>query len=350
MKSDVYTFNLELNWSLLKKLNQIDRFDASWSSLEKVEGDKLKQLKMISTVKSVGASTRIEGSPLLDPDVERLIANVNTLKLEDRHQQEVAGYFQTLDLIAEVFDGIEISTNALKHLHNLLLAFSFKDVWHKGDFKQHSNAVEAHYPDGTSQIIFRTTPPGFETEDAVNKIINWYHEKNDIHPLIRSAVFVYEFVTIHPFQDGNGRLSRLLTTLLLLQTGYVWIQYISFEHEIEKRKSEYYRVLRFCQSNRPHEAIDQWIEFFLDCLCTIQKELSEKMKSKLYGISLAPKEMIILQVIEANPGLRSGEVALKLRYPISTVKRLIAKLVNRELLVKHGRGAGTNYEVAHQSS
>ncbi len=346
MRTILYTFNVELNWALVKRLNKIDRFDASWSSLEKVEGDKLQQLKDISTVKSVGASTRIEGSKMPDDDVEQLIADLANAQLEERDEQEVGGYYLALDLICDAHESIDISVNAFKHLHRVLLIYSLKDFWHKGDFKQHSNTVEISYSDGTKEVVFKTTPPGFETDEAMRKLVDWFHVEDEIHPLIKCAVFIYEFLTIHPFQDGNGRLSRLLTTLLLLKFGYVWIQYISFEHEIEQRKTDYYRVLRHCQSNRPNEAIDQWVNFFLDCLDTIQGELSDKMKSKRYGTILAPREVDILRIIQAHPGTSSGQVSKKLNIPLSTVKRLMAGLVRKELLVKHGRGAGTNYEIS----
>jgi Fic family protein len=125
---------------------------------------------------------------------------------------------------------------------------SKKDEWHKGDYKQHTNAVEASYPDGIKQIIFQTTEAGFATQDAMRALNDWYKKDKNTHPLVKSALFAYEFVSIHPFQDGNGRLSRLLSTLLLLKNGYNWIQYVSFEHKIENRKSEYYRVLRNCQA------------------------------------------------------------------------------------------------------
>ena len=238
MENDVYIFKIDLDWKLIGIISQIDRFDASWTSVEKKEGQSLKQLKSIATVRSVGASTRIEGSKMSDDEVNALLQAIDITKLEDRDSQEVVGYFEAFDVISESFTDIEITENSLKNLHNILMRYSKKDEWHKGNYKQHSNAVEAKYPDGTKQIIFQTTPAGFTTEDAMRNLINWYINDQITHPLVKCSLFTYEFLSIHPFQDGNGRLSRLISTLLLLKNGYNWIQYVSFEHEIENRKPE----------------------------------------------------------------------------------------------------------------
>ncbi len=266
MKNQVFNLFIDVNWQLINLISQIDRFDAQWTTIEKREGQSLKQLKSIATVRSVGASTRIEGSRLSDKEVEVLLENIDITKIEDRDSQEVVGYFNVLDLISDVYSDIEITESGLKNLHNLLMKYSTKDDWHKGDYKQFSNAVQATMPDGSKQVIFQTTPEGFPTQDAMRRLVEWYNSDKDTHPLVKSALFAYEFVSIHPFQDGNGRLSRLISTLLLLKNGYNWIQYVSFEHEIENRKTDYYRVLRNCQAQRPNEDITEWIHFFFSSL------------------------------------------------------------------------------------
>lgn len=345
MKTQVYTFKLNLDWELVNAISEIDRFDASWSTIERQEGQSLKQLKSFATIRSVGASTRIEGSAMSDEEVEVLLKNINISKLEDRDSQEVVGYFETLELISESFNEISISENSLKSLHNLLLNYSEKDQWHKGDYKQHSNAVEANFPDGTKQIIFKTTEPGFPTGDAMSELVSWYAQDKKTHPLVKSALFSYEFVSIHPFQDGNGRLSRLLSTLLLLQNGYNWIQYVSLEHEIESRKNEYYRVLRACQSRRPNEDITEWIIFFFSALVNIQRQLLKKLEASGSQAILSPRFRSILTFIINHPGCKSGEIAEKLEIPNPTVKRILADLLKTKLIQKHGAGAGTNYSV-----
>lgn len=343
MQTSVYNFTLTLDWKLVGHLNQIDRFDASWSSIEKREGQSLKQLKSIATVRSVGASTRIEGSQLSDTQVEILLKQIDITKLEDRDSQEVVGYFNALDFISENEANIEVSQNNLKQLHQILLKHSQKDDWHRGDYKQQSNAVEARMPDGSRQVIFQTTEPGFPTLDAMQGLLNWYHSDEQTPPLVKCALFCYEFVTIHPFQDGNGRLSRLLATLLLLRHGYKWIEYVSLEHEIESRKTEYYRVLRSCQANRPSEDVTEWITFFLDALGNVQNQLKQKLEVQGVASSLSPRDRAIVTFVSSNPGCKSGEISAKLQLPAPTVKRALSVLVNKNQLVKHGVGPGTNY-------
>ncbi len=343
MENRIYNFQVTLDWNLIRLISQIDRFDASWSSIEKREGQSLRQLKLIATVRSVGASTRIEGSRMSNEEVEALLSGIDITKLADRDSQEVVGYFEALDIISEASEDIQISESSLKNLHNILLKYSKKDEWHKGDYKQHSNVVEASFPDGTRQIIFNTTEPGFPTQDAMRSLIEWYTNDSEIHPLIKCALFAYEFVSIHPFQDGNGRLSRLLSTVLLLKHGYKWIQYVSFEHEIENRKTEYYRVLRNCQAQRPNEEITEWLQFFLDALANIQNQLLLKLDTQGVSARLAPKERSILNFIQNNPGCKSGEISKKLGIPGPTVKRILTDMVTKKLIEKFGSGPGTNY-------
>ena len=341
----VHSFELELDWRLISTISQIDRFDAEWTSIEKKEGQSLKQLKAIATVRSVGASTRIEGSKMSNDEVDVLIKNLAIEKLEDRDSQEVAGYYEVLDIISESYDQIEVSENSLKNLHNILLKHSKKDEWHKGDYKQLPNSVEAKYPDGSSQIIFETTQPGIETEAAMRELISWYENDNQIHSLVKTALFCYEFVSIHPFQDGNGRLSRLLSTLLLLKYGYNWIQYVSFEHEIESRKVEYYQELRKCQDQRPNENVTTWIYFFFDSLVKIQKQLISKLEIQGTQARLSPKEKSILIYISNHPGCKSGGIAKSLDIPSPSAKRMLSELVSKNLIEKFGSGPGTNYAI-----
>lgn len=345
MENKVHTFSLNIDWELIRLISQIDRFDASWATIEKKEGQCLKQLKSIATVRSVGASTRIEGSKMSNEEVEVLLEEFDITKIVDRDSQEVVGYFETLDLISDSYTDISISEGSLKNLHNILLKYSKKDEWHKGDYKQHSNSVEAKLPDGTRQIIFQTTEAGFPTQDAMGMLLDWYLKDSVTHPLVKCALFAYEFVSIHPFQDGNGRLSRLLLTLLLMKHGYKWIQYVSFEHEIENRKTEYYRVLRSCQAQRPNEDVTEWIRFFFDALGNIQKQLMTKLESKGVETRLSPREKSILTYIENNAGCKSGDIAKKLGIPSPTVKRILPEIIKKNLIEKFGTGPGTNYSI-----
>ena len=280
-----------------------------------------------------------------DEEVEILLKEIYITKIEDRDSQEVVGYYETLDIILKSYDDIDINESGLKNLHNILLKYSQKDEWHKGDYKQHNNAVETKLPNGTSQIFFGTTEAGFPTQNAMRLLIDWYSNDKETHPLIKCALFAYDFVSIHPFQDGNGRLSRLISTLLLLKHGYKWIQYVSFEHEIENRKTEYYRVLRSCQAQRPNENVSDWVNFFFSALRNIQEQLMKKLEITGIETKLSPREKSIITFISNNAGCKSGEIAKKLGIPSPTVKRILPGLINKNLIEKYGTGPGTNYSI-----
>ncbi|MDR2145521.1 MAG: Fic family protein [Tannerella sp.] len=348
MENKVFNFNLNIDWKLINLISMIDRFDSQWTAIERREGQSLKQLKSIATVRSVGASNRIEGNRMTDEEIDVLLKNIDITKLTDRDSQEVVGYFDVLDLIAESYENINITENNITSLHNSLMKYSTKDEWHKGGYKQHSNAVEASFVDGTRQIIFQTTEAGFATEEAIRQLIDWYNSETEVHTLIKSAAFVYEFLSIHPFQDGNGRLSRLLSTLLLLKNGYKWIQYVSFEHEIESRKPEYYQALRACQAQRPNEDITVWIDFFLNALRNIQTQLMKKLEQSGIETRLSPREKSILTIIQNYAGIKSGEIAERLAIPNPTVKRILSDLHNKRMIEKQGSGRGTVYSIKNQ--
>jgi len=343
MENKVFNFTLNIDWKLINLISVIDRFDSQWTAIERQEGQSLKQLKSIATIRSVGASNRIEGNRMTNEEIDTLLKNIDITKLIDRDSQEVVGYFDVLDIISESYENIAITENNIKSLHNALMKYSAKDLWHKGNYKQHNNAVEATFADGTRQIIFQTTEAGFATEESIRQLIDWYNSETEVHTLIKCATFVYEFLSIHPFQDGNGRLSRLLSTLLLLKNGYKWIQFVSFEHEIESRKTEYYQALRTCQAQRPNEDITIWINFFMSALRNIQTQLMNKLEESGIETQLSPREKAILTVIQNYSGLKSSEIAEKLVIPSSTVKRLLSDLLNKGLIDKHGKGRGTVY-------
>jgi Fic family protein len=345
MDNEVYNFKLKIDWKLINLISEIDRFDANWTAIERREGQSLKELKSIATVRSVGASNRIEGNRMSDEEVDVLLQKIDNTKLTDRDSQEVVGYFEVLDLISATYENISVTESHIKSLHNSLMKYSAEDEWHKGNYKLHSNAVEASFPDGTRQIIFQTTEAGFATEDAIRALLNWYNSETEVHTLIKVACFVYDFLSVHPFQDGNGRLSRLISTLLLLKNGYKWIQYVSFEHEIENRKNEYYQVLRSCQAQRPNEDVTVWIQFFLSCLSNIQSQLLTKLQKSGMETQLSPKEKSIYSIIQNRPNIQSGKIAEKLAIPAPTVKRILLELLNKGLIEKRGSGRNVSYTI-----
>lgn len=345
MENKVYNFRLSIDWKLINLISEIDRFDASWTTIERKEGQSLKELKSIATVRSVGASNRIEGNKMSDEEVDVLLQKIDITKPTDRDSQEVVGYFEVLDLISTSYENIHLTESHIKSLHNSLMKYSVKDEWHKGNYKVHNNAVEASFPDGTRQIIFQTTEAGFATEDAIRQLLTWYNSETEVHPLIKVASFVYDFLSVHPFQDGNGRLSRLISTLLLLKNGYKWIEYVSFEHEIENRRNDYYQVLRSCQTQRPDEDVTVWMQFFLSCLSNIQQQLTEKLNKSGLETQLSPKEKSIFTIIQNRPNIQSGEIAAKLGIPSPTVKRILSEMLKKGLIEKQGNGRNVSYTI-----
>ena len=345
------TFKPESQQRIMQQLSVIDTFKGSWSVLEQSKSNYLKELRKIATIQSIGSSTRIEGAELTDQEVEKLLSSVKINKLEKRDEQEVIGYYETLEVILENYSDIPLSESYVHQLHGMLLKHSHKDQPHKGKFKNLSNQVAAEYPDGTKRIIFNTTEPHL-TGVEMEALLTWVNERldqQDVHPLLIVSTFVYEFLSIHPYQDGNGRLSRLLTTLLLLKLDYQFVQYVSFEHLIENKKEEYYKALMSGQKNRyqPDEQIDEWTIYFLDRLIELTKKLEEKYRtySQLKTV-LNPRQQLVLDYIqtEGTVQLKDLNESLK-KYSRNTLKKDLTYLVDQGLIIRTGAGRGTRYIV-----
>jgi len=327
----------------------IDEFKGKWTIVEKRENRYLKELRRIATIESIGSSTRIEGATLTDRDVQQLLKNVAITKFQSRDEQEVVGYYEVLELIFDNFRDIKLSESYIKQLHQLLLKHSEKDQRHRGGYKNLPNKVVATYPTGEQKTIFATTQPAF-VDGEMFELMNWtnrqWNEKT-IHPLIVLAVFIYEFLSIHPFQDGNGRLSRLLTTLCLLQQGYEFINYISFENHIEKNKKVYYEALMNGQRNRntPEERIDKWMLFFLESLKILTGELEQKyIVFKQKGGYMNDRQKMLKEFIIANKTVKA--VDLSAAFPdisLNTLKKDLRYLRDEQLVTTVGKGKGTVY-------
>ncbi|MGB0429696.1 MAG: Fic family protein [Bacteroidia bacterium] len=345
-------FNSDVFQQIMKQLSIVDSFKGNWEIVELKHSKHLKELRKIATIESIGSSTRIEGATLTDKEVEKLLKSVKINKLTTREQQEVVGYYETLQIILDNFEDIDLSERYIHQLHGILLKHSGKDQSHKGKYKSLSNQVVANYPDGTQRTIFRTTEPSL-TGKEMEGLLAWTNErieKADMHPVMITAAFVYEFLSIHPYQDGNGRLSRLLTTLLLMQQEYEFVQYISFEHIIEERKEDYYRALIEGQKNRykDTEKIDKWILFFLDCMVTLIKRLEAKYEvySKL-SKDLNERQKSVLEFVNQQKKVKMSDIELAFEeHSRNTLKKDISYLVNEGLVIKTGERKGTRYHAA----
>lgn len=320
--------------------------------LEQAENLYLRELRRIATIQSVGSSTRIEGSKLTDDDVKQLLKDIKITTFDTRDEQEVAGYYEVLELILEHVQDIHISENFIKQLHGSLLKYSVKDTRHRGEYKSLPNTVTARYPNGTVQVIFEPTPP-YLVEKEIEDLVMWVNEafaNQRIHPLLAIGVFIYEFLSIHPFQDGNGRLARLLTTLLLLKQDYNFVQYISFEHIIEYRKKDYYEALMHCQKQRTadsHELIAEWIEFFLDCLAELIRQLEQKYERyRKKGAYLNERRKRIVNVVKEAQPVKIRDIHRVLNtISKNTLKKDLKYLVEQNVLEKIGKNKGTIYVI-----
>ena len=344
-------FDFSIQQIILRKISAIDAFQSRWKIEQADEQAFLKDLKKQMVVESTGSSTRIEGSTLTNQEVETLLKNMKITQLKSREEQEVAGYYEVLTIILDTFKDIPLSENYIGQLHGLLLRHSDKDQRHRGTYKALSNQVVAASPGGTQRIIFNTTLPHL-TPGAMQDLVNWTNEafKADaLHPLLTIAVFVYEFLSIHPFQDGNGRLSRLLTTLLLLKQGYDFILFTSFENLIEERKQDYYRVLMHGQQQRNQtetgEIIDKWVVFFLDSLLTLTQRLTEKRQAYIaIKDYLNDRQKQVLAILMDNSPAQLANISQFLPLiPRATLKRDLKILVERRLITQVGQGRGVRY-------
>ena len=343
------SFDFKTNQQILKKVAFIDSFKGKWKGLEVSESIYLKELKQIATIESIGSSTRIEGSTLTNEEVKNLIESVKITSFKTRDEQEVFGYYEVLNLILESFDAIEVNENHIHHLHKSLLQSSIKDDSHRGNYKKLSNKVVANYPGGHQKIIFNTTEP-FLVKKEMENLIDWTNdsfEKEELHPLIIIATFVYEFLSIHPYQDGNGRLSRLLTTLLLLKNGYDFMQYASMEIEIEKQKKDYYKALMNGQTNREtdEEVINKWVLFFLSTLeNAIQKLEYRYAKIKDKKSYLNERQKKLMKFIEENEPVKISDITSSMiEYTPYTIKKDMKYLTDEKLLKKMGNARATIY-------
>lgn len=343
------TNTLQITPEVLGLVARIDEFKGAWRALGTLAPDRLSALRRVATIESIGSSTRIEGSKLSDREVERLLSNLAIKKFDSRDEQEVAGYAELMDLIFRAWEDIPFTENHVKQLHQILLQYSQKDEWHRGAYKTHSNSVAAFDEKGRQiGIVFETATP-FDTPRLMTELLAWVsdeREKATLHPLLIIGIFVVVFLEIHPFQDGNGRLSRVLTTLLLLQAGYAYVPYSSLESVIEASKEGYYLALRQTQGTIRTDAPDwqPWLLFFLRSLGEQVRRLRKEVEREKIVLAALPD--LSLQIVEfaREHGRVTMAEAIKLTGASrNTLKQHFRGLSERHHLERHGSGRGVWY-------
>jgi Fic family protein len=347
MKTDTIRITPEM----LALLSEIDEFKGAWRALGTLAPERLNALRRIATIESIGSSTRIEGSKLTDREVEHLLGKLEITSLTSRDEQEVAGYAKVMETIFQAWADIPVNENHVRQLHRDLLEYSEKDERHRGEYKKLANNVGAFDADGKMiGIVFETATP-FDTPRRMAELIAWLGEARDLkrlHPLLIVAVFTVTFLEIHPFQDGNGRLSRILTTLLLLQAGYAYVPYSSLESVVEHSKEAYYLALRQTQLTINSEAPNwqPWIMFFLRALQQQKRHLEVKIERERKAIAeLSELAVKILEHVRSHGRVTTRDMVRETGASPNTLKATFRGLVEKNLLVRQGGGRSIWYRL-----
>jgi Fic family protein len=340
--------SLQITPEMLSLVAEIDEFKGAWRALGTLAPERLSALRRVATIESIGSSTRIEGSKLSDREVERLLSNLDIQSFGSRDEQEVAGYAQVMETVFASATDISVTENHIKQLHRDLLRYSDKDERHRGGYKSASNSVAA-FDAGGNQIgvVFETASP-FDTAGLMGDLIAWYDEAlvGGLHPLLTIGVFVVVLLAIHPFQDGNGRLSRVLTTLLLLRAGYAFVPYSSLESVIEQSMEGYYLALRRTQSTLRSDTPDwvPWLTFFLKALQRQMRRLRDKVeRERLLVAELPDLSIQILDHARDHGRITIADAVAFTGSSRNTLKLHFKELKEQGLLVLHGQGRGSWY-------
>ena len=333
---------------IVSKIAKIDELKGRWITGARLNPQVLGRLKRSVLITSTGASTRIEGSRLSDEDIEKLMRGINIQKFTNRDKQEARGYYELLENVLNSWKSIKLSESTIKHFHQELLKYAEKDERHRGEYKKGENKVHMIDEAGQSIGILFDTAPAYLTPGQMRDLVEWTQkalEENKYHPLLVIGNFLVEFLKIHPFTDGNGRLSRVLTNLLLLQTGYLYIPYVSHEKLVEDNKPDYYIALRRSQKSMgtKNESIIDWLNFFLDMILKQAQIAVELLSKENIEKILSEKQLIVWQYIEKTKETNTGDIAKNTKIARPTVKQTIEVLLKLKKIERIGLGRTTRY-------
>lgn len=334
-------------WATIAK---IDELKGQWVAGVRLDPQTLGRLKQSVLITSTGASTRIEGAKLSDHEVERLMSGLDVRRFADRDEQEARGYFLLLQNVFAAWKAIRFSESAVKHFHKELLRFVAKDQRHRGEYKKVENSVGVVDSYGkVIRTLFATTP-AYLTPKAMQELTDWTKSmlgSARYHPLLVIGNFLVEFLRIHPFQDGNGRLSRVLTNLLLLQSGYVYMPYVSHEKIVELNKTDYYLALRQSQKTfgTKRETIVPWLAFFLSVLHAQAMKANALLSQEHVELLLSEKQAAVLNVLLHVAYASRADIVRATKIPRATVNQALAKLLRLQKIERLGQGRATRYRV-----
>lgn len=304
--------------------------------------DELDKLVEIAKIQSTEASNAIEGIITTRTRIRQLVQEKTTPR--NRDEQEIAGYRDVLAIIHESFDAIPITQNYILQLHKIMYSHMNNPL--AGRTKNVQNYISASYPDGHSEILFTPLAP-YETPEALDKLCSEYNRvigNFELEPLIAIPVFVHDFLCIHPFNDGNGRMSRLLTTLLLYRCGFYVGKYISLEAKIAKNKDLYYESLAASQQGW-HEGKDDpvpFIKYLLGTILSAYKDFEDRYS--LVEIKRSALDMVRLASMNKIGRFSKQDIReLCPSLSISSVEGALRKLVDSGELKREGLGKNTYY-------
>jgi Fic family protein len=342
---------LKITPEILKLIAEIDEFKGSWKALGMLAPERLAALRKVATIESIGSSTRIEGGKLSDRQIETLLSNIDNKSFTTRDEQEVAGYADVMQILFDSWETIPITENYIKQLHSILLQYSYKDERHRGNYKSVNNHIEAFDVSGKSLGILFTTASPMMTTVLMQELVDWtrtvFTEKQ-LHPLLIIGIFIVRFLAVHPFQDGNGRLSRVITTLLLLKSGYTYVPFSSLETVIEDNKDSYYLALRRTQKDLDTNNPDwnPWLLFFLRSLKRQKDRLEMKLeREKIMRSSLPELSVSILELAKEHGRITTREIETLTQASRSTIKSRIKELIDMKKLSRNGKGRSTWYSL-----
>ena len=308
----------------------------------KQKSQELKKLVEIAKIQSTEASNAIEGIITTSTRIKQLVEEKTTPK--NRDEQEIAGYRDVLNIIHENFDAIPISQNYILQLHKIL--YSQMNNPMGGRTTSVQNYISATYPDGHVETLFTPLAP-FETPEALNKICEEYNRvigNMEVEPLIVIPVFIHDFLCIHPFNDGNGRMSRLLTTLLLYRNGFYVGKYISLEAKIAENKDLYYSALSQAQHgwHEGTEDVVPFIKYLVGNILAAYKDFGDRfslVETKLSALEMVRKASMYKigrfnkqDIRELCPTLSN-----------SSIEKAFRDLISLGEIKKEGKGKNTNY-------
>ncbi|MCG2711157.1 MAG: Fic family protein [Candidatus Omnitrophica bacterium] len=347
---NVYMLNhlKSLSSKIWVAIAQIDELKGQWIGGAQLSPQVLGRLKRSVLITSTGASTRIEGAKLSDEQIEKMMKGIVVQKFADRDKQEVQGYYELLQNVFDSWRHIRFSEGTIKHFHKELLKYVEKDTLHRGEYKKRENKVQMIDNEGKAvETLFDTTPAyltGKQMLELCETTVTAL-QKKDIHPLVIIGNFIVEFLLIHPFQDGNGRLSRIITNLLLLQAGYGFMPYVSHEKLIEDRKPQYYIALRRTQKTLRTKRPDviPWFEFFLSVILEQANSAVELLSKEKVEKLLSPKQLAVWEYMRKVKEATPKEIAQKTGVARPTINQVLDKLMKFKKVERIGLGRTTRY-------